>query len=162
MEMSKLLIVEVRARLVGVERMKSIAKSRVHALALGLWLGAVSIFPGCGSSRSSTAVPEGGDADVPAVVAAQLRACAEERKTHLGAARHTIRFELHFSEDGQVDSLSLDDSSLEDQGLEACMAGVLRSMSLEDLPLRGPEQGSYEPMAPESRGFMAQEQAMQP
>lgn len=140
--------------------MNAIRKSHIPRLALSLFLSTALIFPGCGSSRTGTAVPTQGDADVPALTAQQLRACAEEHKMHFGQARHAIHFEVHLSDDGQVDSVSLEHSTLEDQGLEACMASALRSLSMNELPLRTSEHASPESASPDSRKLLGQEQVL--
>lgn len=159
MVMSNPLIVEDRVLPAGVESMRSIAKSFGWALGLTFLMGAVAV--GCGSSRApGGALSTRGDADVPASVAQQLRACAEEHKMHLGQAQHALHFEVHLGKEGQVDSVSLEDSTLEDQGLEACMANALRSLSMDEIPLRGSERGSHGLSAPESRELLGLEHVL--
>lgn len=124
-------------------------------MGLTLFLGLIFTPVACAAS-----LPTRADADVPASTAQQLTACAMEHKTHLGSAQHSISFQLEFAEDGQVDSVALKDSTLGDEGLEACMAGALRSLSMDELPMRGSEQGSRTSVAPDSRAFVGQEQAL--
>ena len=135
--------------------------SKVKSLGLDLafisLVGAALLPSACGSSRGIAAQ---GDAEIPGPIADRLSACAEERKTHFEPTRHAISFELEFDEDGQVDEVELKDSTLEDQGLEACMVSVLRSLTVDDLPVRLSGNGSLDGVGPESRGLMGQEQVL--
>lgn len=140
--------------------MNSVLQSLGSSSVFTLLLGAAFLPLGCGSSRAGTATPARGDAEIPASIASQLTACAEERRTHFGPARHAISFELQFNEDGQVDEVLLKDSTLEDQGLEACMAHVLRSLSINDLPMRSSRNGSSDVVPPEARAVMGQEEVL--
>jgi hypothetical protein len=133
-------------------RFKGLALSSVFALALGF-----AFMPlGCGSSGRG---PAHGDAEVPEGVALRFRTCAVEHRTHLRPAEHSIRFDVKLANDGQVDSVALKDSTLGDQDLEDCMAGALRSLSVDDLPMRRSESRPRGPVAPESRAVFGHAEA---
>lgn len=130
-------------------------------LVFALGFGFVPVGLGCGSSRAfGSALPAYSDAAVPASIAQQLNACAEHHKAHLGIAQHAISFEVQLSADGQVDAVTLKDSTLDDQGLEACMASALRSLSADNIPMRRSDLSSPPPVAPESRSLLGQEEVL--
>jgi hypothetical protein len=134
------------------------------ALPLGLTISLVSAFTplGCGSSGEAFAPvgPTHGDAEVPAPVAQRLTACAREHRAHLESAEHSVSFDVELTNDGDVDSVAVKDSTLGDQDLEACMAGALRSLSADDLPMRHSGSVPRGPVAPESRAPLGQAQAL--
>ena len=134
--------------------------SRMHTCAASLCLGvALAItFPplGCGGSGGRVAQ---GDAEVPGSVAWQLRSCAAEH-THLKGEGHSISFDVKLAHDGNVDGVALRASTLADEGLEACMAGALRSLSLGDLPLRRADLDRRGPVSSESRALLGQEEVL--
>ena len=133
-------------------RFKRLALSSALSLALGF-----AFMPlGCGSSGRG---PAHGDAEVPEGVALRFRTCAVEHRTHLRPAEHSIRFDVKLANDGQVDSVALKDSTLGDQDLEDCMAGALRSLSADDLPMRRSESRSRGSVAPESRAVFGHAEA---
>lgn len=111
---------------------------------------------GCGSSGRG---PAHGDAEVPEGVALRIRTCAVKHRTHLRTAEHSVSFDVKLANDGQVDSVALTDSTLGDQDLEDCMAGALRSLSANDLPMRRSDRRQG-PVAPESRALLGQTQAL--
>ena len=127
------------------------------ALLLGLPLFSALILTPVACAAS---LPTHADADVPAPIAQQLNACAAEHKTHLGSAQHSISFKVELAEGGEVDSVVLKDSTLGDEGLEACMAGALRSLSMDELPIRASGNHSRTSVGPESRAFLGQEQVL--
>jgi hypothetical protein len=131
--------------------------SRMHTCAATLCLGVAMavLFPplGCGGS------PARRDAEVPGSVAFQLQRCAAEH-THLRDVRHSVSYDVKLARDGSVDAVALRDSTLSDEGLEACMAGALRSLSLDDLPLRRAELGRRGPVSAESRALLGQEEIL--
>lgn len=133
-------------------------KASRFALSLGLLVGVASLCPGCGNSRSRLSTQ--GDAQMPAFIAGRLTACAEERRTHLGSGQHAISFHLKFNEDGRVDEVAQGDSTLDDQGLEACMVRVLRSLSVDDLPLRTSGNEESESLGPDSKATVGMEHIM--
>jgi hypothetical protein len=67
---------------------------------------------------------------------------------------------VKLAKDGQVDSVALKDSTLGDQDLEDCMAGALRSLSADDLPMRRSDSRRRGAVAPESRALLGQEQVL--
>lgn len=92
--------------------------------------------------------------EVPESIARQVRTCAAYHLAHLGSGDKSIRFEVKLASDGQVDSVALGESTLGDQEAEACMAGALRALSADDLPMRRSASLSSELVAPESRALV--------
>lgn len=134
---------------------------------LGLSLGLVvtlglGLLPfGCGASpRAGSVGALRGDMDVPDGIARQIRTCAAEHAVHLSSGDQAVRFEVKLTADGEVDSVSLRDSTLGDEPLEACIAVALRSLSEEDLSLRRSEVHPRSRASPESRMLLGQEEAL--
>jgi hypothetical protein len=97
---------------------------------------------------------------VPEGIALRFRTCAVKHRTHIKPAEHSVSFDVKLAKDGQVDSVALTDSTLGDQDLEDCMAGALRSLSADDLPMRRSDSRHRGPVAPESRALVGQTQAL--
>jgi hypothetical protein len=134
------------------------------ALSLGFTLALGFALPplGCGSSGGGfgPAAPGRGDAEVPEGVALKLRTCAARHMDHLGSASHSVRFDVKLASDGEVDSVALQESTLGDEELEACMVSALRALSEDDLLMRRSDRSPRGPVAPESRALMGQVQAL--
>ena len=137
--------------------MTSSLKRLALSSGLSLALGFAFTPLGCGSSGRG---PAHGDAEVPEGVALRIRTCAVKHRTHLRTAEHSVRFDVKLANDGRVDSVALKDSTLGDQDLEDCMAGALRSLSADDLPMRRSDSRRRGPVAPESRALVGQTQAL--
>jgi hypothetical protein len=134
------------------------------ALTLGLTLATGFAFTplGCGSSGRgfSSAGSTHGDGDVPEGLARELRTCAVEHRAHVAPAQHTVTFNVKLANDGQVDSIALEDSTLGDQDLEDCMASALRSLSSDDLPLRRSDSRHRDRVTPGVRALLGQEEVL--
>jgi len=115
---------------------------RVSALSLSLALGLAFMPQGCGSGTPA--------AEVPGAVAWQLKTCAAKHSHHLGAGSYSVSFDVVFSNDGHVESLSLRDSTLRDEDLERCMASVLHSLAENDLLAFRAEERPRDRVAPAS------------
>ena len=113
------------------------------SLGLTVVLGFAFVPSGCGSVQPVMHVPEG--------IAGQLKACAVRHSRHVGAEDHTVTFDVKLTYNGQVDSITLVDSDVGDEELEACMASSLRSLTEEDLPLRNAQNVDRELATPQSR-----------
>jgi hypothetical protein len=126
-------------------RLGTIPTIKRFALSLGLTVGLGFAFvpSGCGSVHPVTQVPES--------IAAPIRTCAIKHNRHLPAENHTVTFEVELDYNRQVDSITLVDSDLGDEDLEACIASSIRSLTEEDLPLRRAENGERELATPQSR-----------
>lgn len=124
------------------------------ASGFALGLGFVFTPQGCGGTPSGAAAY--GDAEVPESVARQFRACAAEHADHIEPGERSIRFEVKLGSDGRADERKLLDSTLGDEELEDCMARALRSLSVDDLPMRRAENGPRGHATPESRAFVGQ------
>jgi hypothetical protein len=88
---------------------------------------------------------------MPESIAGQIKTCAIKHNRHLPAENHTVTFEVELDNNRQVDSITLVDSDLGDEELEACMASSIRSLTEEDLPLRSAENADRELSKPQSR-----------
>lgn len=135
-----------------------------YLLSAGLIVSAGHIFGlgACGGSRDSfdSALPLQADGAVPEDIAQQIRACVVDHRIHLGAAEHRIAFDVRFASDGEIDEMMLLGSTLRDEGLEACMASALRSLSAENLPVHRSSSGFHDSITPDSRAMLGQEQAI--
>jgi hypothetical protein len=131
------------------------------ALSLSLTLASAFVFMplGCGGSEGGhgPAFPKQGHAEPPDRVKRQLENCTVAHRDRLGSAKHMVTFDVILASDGQVDTVSLRESTLRDEELEACMATALRSLSEGDLSLRRSENRSRSPAAPDSRTLLGQE-----
>jgi hypothetical protein len=109
-------------------------------------LGFAFVPPGCGGVPPVTEVPEN--------IAEPLKACAFNHERHLGDGEHTVKFEVNLDSDGRVDSLALVDSDVGDEELEKCLAAAIRSLSVDDLPLRSAENLERDPAPSQSRNLL--------
>jgi hypothetical protein len=132
---------------------------RTLAMVLTLALGPAFMPLGCGGSGRGPAVPGQGAAEVPERIALQIRTCGIGHMPHLERADQWISFEVKLANNGEVDSVALRDSTLDDEELEACMASALRELSEDDLSMRRSENLPRGPVAPESRALLGQEEA---
>jgi hypothetical protein len=86
---------------------------------------------GCGSSiPPAVSIPDDGG------LARQLRSCAAEHEEHLGSTSQAISFDVYLDKHGDVDSVALREATFGDEELETCMAYALRTLTIEDLPMR--------------------------
>ena len=132
------------------------------------WVGAalavaasLSFTPlGCSGGRLGAAAGQG-DAEMPEGIALEIRTCAAKHVQHLGSAQHTVSFDVKLASNGEVDSVALRASTLGDEGLEACIASALRSLSEGDLPMRQSYSHPQGPGAPEARALVGQVEALE-
>ena len=117
-------------------------------LSLGLivCLGFAFVPPGCGGVPPVSEVPES--------VAGPIRGCAIEHKRHLGASDNTVTFDVNLDSDGQVTAIALVESTVGDEELEKCIASSIRSLTVDDLLLRQPENLERDVARPESRNLL--------
>lgn len=136
------------------------AKAPKYVLSAGLilFLGYLLGLGGCGGSRGgfNPDIPIQADGYIPNDIARQIQSCAAEHRTHLGSTSHNIAFDISFADEGEVDEITLLGSTLHDEGLEACMASALRSLSEDDWPLYRPESDAHSAATPDSRAILGQ------
>lgn len=103
-------------------------------------------------------VPSGGCggvhpvADMPVRFSEPIRSCAVMHEHHLTASDHTVKFDVGLV-NGQVDSIVLVQSTVQDEELETCLARAIRSFTVDDLPLRPSASFEGEFVQPESRAL---------
>ena len=137
---------------------RSVVRWAAAVLAVTATLGFAPL--GCSSSGGRLGVAGQGDAELPDGVAREIRTCAANHMHHLSSSEHTVSFDVKLAGNGEVDSIALLESTLGDEGLEACMAKALRSLSGDDLPLRHSSSRPRGPVAPEARALLGQTQAL--
>jgi hypothetical protein len=134
------------------------------ALPLGVLVasGAAFVPLGCGSSQSGSgsAVVGATDVDMPDGLARQIRTCAANHRLYEKSGKLAAVFDVTLASDGEVTSVAVRDSTLADESLEACMAKALQSLSESDLRSRRSADPPLGSVAPESRGFLGQTQAL--
>jgi hypothetical protein len=150
-----------------LSRSPRLALSTGLALSLGL-----AFMPlGCGTLEEPAYTPARSlhdnrhanrhdDREVPEGVVKQLTACANQApagSTSSEPATHAIQFHVQATASGRIDAVSVKGSTLSDPDLEACMADALEGMTLplQDLALRVSASAPRRPLAPESRGLVA-------
>jgi len=119
------------------------------ALAVGFLVGlGLAFVPsgGCGGVQPV--------AEMPVRFAEPIRACAVMHEHHLTASDHTVKFDVGLV-NGQVDSIVLVQSTLQDEELETCLARAIRSFTVDDLPLRASANRERDLASPESRELLA-------
>ena len=124
-----------------------IPRIKRYAWSLGLTVGLGFTFvpSGCGSVQPV--------ADMPVSLAGPIRACAVPHEHHFEASNPTVKYDVEFN-NGHVDSILLVESTLGDEELETCIASSIRSLTLDDLPLRSAENGDQELATPQSRELL--------
>jgi hypothetical protein len=110
-------------------------------------------------SLGLTFVPSGGCggaqpvAEMPVRFAEPIRACAVMHEHHLTASDHLVKFDVGLV-NGQVDSIVLVQSTLQDEELETCLARAIRSFTVDDLPLRVSANLERDVASPQSRELL--------
>ena len=138
-----------------------------HALGTGLalTLGLACVPLGC-ESWDQPAFPHihplpdpaRDELKLPASVVQQLTACAEQvpgRSPSGKPKTHNMTFDVQATQDGRVSAVALEAATPSNPALVACIAGVLRGMTLpmDDLPLRVSAAAPRGRLAPESRAL---------
>lgn len=104
-------------------------------------------------------VPAGGCGSAPLIVETPLhfadpvRACGFGHEHHLTASDLSIKFDVALV-DRNVDSAFLVESNLGDEELEKCLLQAIRSLTLDDLPLRASANLERDLASPESRALL--------
>ena len=135
--------------------MKRSLKNTLGGLALTVVAGLTFAPIGCGGSFKPPK-QENADGEIPEEVARQIRTCAAKYMEDLPGKDQTISFEVKLAGDGGVDSISLRDSTVGHEPLQACMAKAIRQLSEDQLTLRGSRRHGE---LPRERGrFLGQEE----
>ncbi|MBK9266962.1 MAG: hypothetical protein IPM54_45205 [Polyangiaceae bacterium] len=113
------------------------------SLSLAMGLGFAFLPQGCGGAHPV--------ADIPEHVAAPIKACAFEHTHHVRDADQIVKYDVTLDSNGQVDSITLMDSSVGDEELEQCIAASIRSLTQDDLLRHRSENFDRELAQPESR-----------
>jgi hypothetical protein len=137
------------------------------AVGCTLVLGAAFVPLGCESWDSPTILnthPRSSLAssspDLPESVVQQLTACVAPLPGRTASDKPVTRamqFGVQVAKDGRVRTVILEDATLRDSALEACMTGVLQAatLPLRGLPLRVSAASVQRPLGPEGRAFAA-------
>jgi hypothetical protein len=135
------------------------------AAGLALFLGLAFVPFGCGVEEPafkgihSTPMPRDPRWLPPGVVA-QLTACVQPLHVPPPSAEEHpdefVQFDAQAGRSGDVDRVRLTRSTLDDRGIESCMAGALNGMTLplRDLVLEAAERSRWQPQSPEARGLI--------
>jgi Novel toxin 16 len=137
------------------------------AVGCTLVLGAAFVPLGCESWDSPTILnthPRSSLAssspDLPESIVQQLTACVAPLPGRTASDKPVTRamqFGVQVAKDGRVRTVILEDATLRDSALEACMTGVLQAatLPLRGLPLRVSAASVQRPLGPEGRAFAA-------
>lgn len=131
-----------------------------HLLAAGLTLSmgyAFGVFAlgGCGGSQAGFAPPA--DGRLPERVVEKLTECGKRGPAALQPVKHAVSFDVFMAPDGVVDNVTLRDSTLHLDEVEACMENALHALSERaiDASLRRREPASPASLSPETRALFA-------
>ncbi|MBK9262131.1 MAG: hypothetical protein IPM54_20295 [Polyangiaceae bacterium] len=120
----------------------------INKLALSLsftvCLGLAFVPQGCGGVQHPVA-------DIPEHVAAPIRGCAFEHTHHVRDADQIVKYDVTLDSNGQVETITLVDSTIGDEELEQCIAASIRSLTQYDLLRPRSENFDRELAQPESR-----------
>ncbi|MBK9267010.1 MAG: hypothetical protein IPM54_45445 [Polyangiaceae bacterium] len=114
------------------------------SLGFTVCLGFAFVPQGCGGVQHPVA-------DIPEHVAAPIKGCAFEHTHHVRDADHIVKYDVTLDSNGQVETITLVDSTIGDEELEQCIAASIRSLTQYDLLRPRSENFDRELAQPESR-----------
>lgn len=111
-----------------------------------------ALASGCGGTQKIDVTELGPEEPaVPEYVVKRLTSCAERGAARLTSKSYAILFDVNVDEDGDVGSVRIKDSMIDDRGVESCMADVLEDMSLHTAMRSSRSEGVT---APQSRALI--------